>query len=64
MYRVDGFLAIICVFSAMADCISAKSHALNRALKCFKFFIEVCHFFSPFDHIQTSEVCNSPYKPY
>ena len=28
-----------------------------------KFFIEVCHFFSPFDHIQTSEVCNSPYKP-
>ena len=25
---------------------------------------EVCNFFSPFDHIQTSEVCNSPYKPY
>ena len=50
-------------FSAMADCISAKSHALNWALKCFKFFIEVCNFFSPFDHIQTSEVCNSPYKP-
>ena len=25
-------------FSAMADCISAKSHALNRALKCYKSF--------------------------
>ena len=31
MYRVDGFVALRCVFSAMADCISAKSHALNRA---------------------------------
>ena len=31
VYRVDGFVALRCVFSAMADCISAKSHALNRA---------------------------------
>ena len=27
----------VCV-SAMADCISAKSHAINRALKCYKSF--------------------------
>ena len=27
VYRVDGFVAPMC-FSAMADCISAKSHAL------------------------------------
>ena len=25
-------------FSAMADCINAKSYALNRALKCYKSF--------------------------
>ena len=35
VYRVDGFVAPRC-FPAMADCISAKSHALNRALKCYK----------------------------
>ena len=39
VYRVDGFVrsSNVC-FSAMADCISAKSHALNRALKCYKSF--------------------------
>ena len=29
--------SMVC-FSAMADYISAKSHALNRALKCYKSF--------------------------
>ena len=36
----------------------------KRPVRVIKFFIEVCNFFRPFDHIQTSEVCNSPYKPY
>ena len=40
VYRVDGFLAKRCFFFffAMADYISAKSHTLNRALKCYKSF--------------------------
>ena len=29
----------------------------------FKFFIEVCNLTCPFDHIQTSEVCKTPYIP-
>ena len=33
----------------------------KRPVRVIKFFIQVCNFFSPFDHIQTSEVCNSPY---
>ena len=27
------------------------------------FFIEVCNLTCPFDHIQTSEVCKTPYIP-
>ena len=29
VYRVDGFPALKVCLSAIADCISAKSHALN-----------------------------------
>ena len=29
----------------------------------FNFFIEVCNLTCPFDHIQTSEVCKTPYIP-
>ena len=37
VYRVDGFVSKVC-FSAMADCTSVKSHALNRASTCYKSF--------------------------
>ena len=34
-----------------------------KALTGVKFFIEVCNLTYPFDHIQTSEVCKTPYIP-
>ena len=44
--------------------IKLPTAKLDRVLFGFKFFNQVCYFSSPFDHIQTSEVCNSPYQPY
>ena len=33
----------------------------KQAKTVIKFFIEVCNLTCPFDHIQTSEVCKTPY---
>ena len=53
-------------FSSKITKVSVKSCKKGLTLiKVFlNFFDQVCNFFSAFDHIHTSEVCNYPYKPY
>ena len=36
---------------------------IMKKIPDIKFFIEVCNLTRPFDHIQTSEVCKTPYIP-
>ena len=42
---------------------TAFLHLTIHGVNCFKFFTEVCNLTCPFDHIQTSEVCKTPYIP-
>ena len=46
-------------------CSKTKEHVqvFERDGSSFKFFIDVCNLTCPFDHIQTSEVCKTPYIP-